>query len=111
MSDICIGPIDRATDLPIETCGEAATKLLFFPHESGVAFMYPCDRHLESVARWAATRFGGCFAGGPIAKGAGVMAEAAAKFDRVDTPHGEEFNALVKVAGPPRDFRRRLGRR
>jgi hypothetical protein len=81
--------------------------MLFFPHQSGVAFMFACDRHLESVARWAGVRFGGCFAGGPIAKGAGVMKDAAAKFGRVDMPHGEEFNALVKVAGASKDFRRR----
>src|SRR5579863_5309356 len=98
MSDQCIGPIDPVADLPAETCGEAAIKFLFFPHRDGVAFMYCCDRHLESVSRWAGTRFGGCFAGGPIAKGARTFADAEAECSRVDWPHGEEFNALVAAA-------------
>jgi hypothetical protein len=105
MRDMCLGPIDPATNLPDETCGEAATKMLFFPHESGVAFMFSCDRHLESLGRWAGIRFGGCFAGGPIAKGARAMTDAAAKFGRIDIPHGEEFNALVGVPGAPKRFR------
>src|ERR1700726_1994074 len=83
MSDPCLGPIDPASDLPEETCGEAATKMLFFPHQSGVAFMFACDRHLESLGRWAGTRFGGCFAGGPIAKGARVMSGAPARVGRI----------------------------
>ena len=106
MSDGCLGPIDPATNLPGETCGEAATKMLFFPHQSGVAFMFSCDRHLESLARWAGERFGRCFAGGPIAKGARAMANAAAEFGRIDRPHGEEFNALVGVPGAPKGFGR-----
>ena len=110
MSDTCLGPIDPATDLPAETCGDAATKMLFFPHQNGVAFMFSCERHVESLARWAGTRFGGCFAGGPIAKGARVMTDAAARFGRIDIPRGAEFNALVGVPTPPRSFRRRLSR-
>jgi hypothetical protein len=106
MSDPCLGPIDPASDLPDETCGEAATKMLLFPHQSGVAFMFACDRHLESLGRWAGTRFGGCFAGGPIAKGARVMSDAAARFGRIDMPHGEEFNAMVGVSGVPKRFPR-----
>lgn len=38
---MCLGPIDPATNLPDETCGEAATKMRFFPHESGVAASAP----------------------------------------------------------------------
>jgi hypothetical protein len=106
MSDPCIGPIDPATDLPAETCAEAAMKFLFFPHRDGVAFMYSCDRHLESVSRWAGTCFGGCFAGGPIAKGARTFAEAEEQFGRIDWPHAEEFNALVASAKVS-DFRHR----
>ena|SRR5579859_2263766 len=110
MSDHCIGPVDPTTDLPVETCRDAATKMLFFPHQSGVAFMFSCDRHLESLGRWAGTRFGGCFAGGPIAKSTRVMSDAGAKFGRIDIPHGQDFNALVGVPDAPRDFRRRLSR-
>jgi hypothetical protein len=107
MSDPCIGPVDPATDLPVETCGATATKMLFFPHRDGVAFMFSCDRHLESVSRWAGTRFGGCFAGGPIAKGARTMADATTAYGRIDFPHGEEFNTLV-AAPKLTDFRARL---
>ena len=110
MSDICLGPIDPSTNIPVETCGDAATKMLFFPHESGVAFLFVCDRHLESLARCAGIRFGGCFAGGPIAKGARAMTDAAAKFGRVDIPHGEEFDALVTAPSASRGFGRRFGR-
>jgi hypothetical protein len=97
MSDACIGPINPTTDLPDETCGAEATKILFFPHQAGVAFMPSCDRHLESLGRWAGTRFGNCFAGGPIAKSARTMAEAAAQFGPITTPHGEDFGSLVGV--------------
>jgi len=97
MSDACIGPINPATDLPDETCGAEATKILFFPHQSGVAFMSSCDRHLESLGRWAGIRFGNCFAGGPIAKSARTMAEAAAQFGPITTPHGDDFGLFVGV--------------
>jgi hypothetical protein len=106
MSDPCVGPIDPATDLPAETCGEPAMKFLFFPHRDGVAFMYSCDRHLESVSRWAGTRFGGCFAGGPTAKGQRTMDDAIEQFGRIDWPHGDQFNALVPSAKVS-DFRHR----
>jgi hypothetical protein len=102
MSDACIGPVDPVTNLPNETCGEAAVKMLFFPHQTGAAFMFSCDRHLESLARWAGIRFGGCFAGGPIAKRARVMTEAEARFGPVHIPHGEEFNALVGLPNAPK---------
>jgi len=107
---MCLGPIDPAADLPVETCGEAATKMLFFPHAGGVAFMFACDRHVESVARWAGTRFGGCFAGGPIARGPRAMTDAAARFGRVDIPHGEDFKTLVSAPSASRRFGRRMGR-
>ncbi len=81
-------------------------KMLFFPHRDGVAFMFCCDRHLESVSRWAGIRFGGCFAGGPIAKGARTMSEATEKFGRIDMPHGKEFDALV-ASTKVSDFRHR----
>ena len=97
MSDACIGPINPATDLPDETCGAEATKMLFFPHQSGVAFMFSCDRHLERLGRWAGVRFGNCFAGGPIARSARTMAEAAAQFGPITTPHGDDFRSLVGV--------------
>lgn len=97
MSDACIGPISAATNLPDETCGAEATKMLFFPHQSGVAFMFSCDRHVESLARWAGIRFGNCFAGGPIAGGPRTMLEAVEQFGPVTMPHGEDFNALVGV--------------
>ena len=97
MSDACIGPINPATDLPDETCGAEATKILFFPHQAGVAFMSSCDRHLESLGRWAGIRFGNCFAGGPIARSARTMTEAAAQFGPITTPHGENFGSLVGV--------------
>jgi hypothetical protein len=97
MSDACIGPINAATDLPDETCGAEATKILFFPHQGGVAFMSSCDRHVESLARWAGIRFGNCFAGGPIAKGARTMTEAAAQFGPITMPHGDDFDALLGV--------------
>lgn len=102
MSDACIGPVDPQIDLPVETCRDAATKLLFFPHQDGVAFMVSCDRHLESVARWAGIRFGACFAGGPIAKGERTLAEAAEQFGRIGRPHGDEFNALIGVPETPK---------
>jgi hypothetical protein len=110
MTDICIGPVDPATNLPDETCGEAATKMLFFPHQTGVAFMFSCDRHLESLGRWAGVRFGGCFAGGPISKGPRTMLDATAKFGPIDIPHGAAFNALVGVPAASRRFRRGGGR-
>jgi hypothetical protein len=110
MSDPCLGPIDPATDLPVETCGAEATKMLFFPHQGGVAFMFSCDRHLESVGRWAGRRFGGCFAGGAIAKGARVMTEAAARYGRIDIPHGDEYNALTRLPDTPKRFGRRRSR-
>jgi hypothetical protein len=114
MSDPCLGPIDPLSDLPAETCVEPATKMLFFPHQNGVAFMFSCDRHLESLGRWAGVRFGGCFAGGPIAKGARVMTDAEAEYGRIDIPHGEAFNSLVGIPGTPkrshgRDRRRVTG--
>jgi hypothetical protein len=108
MSDSCIGPIDPATDLPAETCRESAMKFLFFPHRDGVAFMYCCDRHLESVSRWAGTRFGGCFAGGPTAKGQRTFDEAVEQFGQIDWPHGEDFNTLVATPKVT-DFRHRPG--
>jgi hypothetical protein len=83
-------------------------KFLFFPHREGVAFMYCCDRHLESVSRWAGTRFDGCFAGGPTAKGQRTMDEAVEQFGHIDWPHGEEFNALVPAVKVI-DFRHRPG--
>jgi hypothetical protein len=97
MSDACIGPINTETHLPDETCGAEATKILFFPHQAGVAFMSSCDRHLESLGRWAGIRFGNCFAGGPIAKSARTIAEATAQFGAITTPHGEDFDVLVGV--------------
>jgi hypothetical protein len=111
MTDACIGPVDPAADLPDETCGQAATKMLFFPHQSGVAFMFSCDRHLETLSRWAGIRFGGCFAGGPIAKGARTMIEAGESFGPIHIPHGEQFNALVGVPGSPKRHRRPGGGR
>jgi hypothetical protein len=95
MSEQCVGPIDPATDLPEETCRAPAMKFLFFPHRDGVAFMFCCDRHLESVSRWAGARYGGCFAGGPIAKGQRTMEEAVEQFGQIDWPHAEAFHTLV----------------
>jgi hypothetical protein len=97
MSDACIGPINPATDLPDETCGAEASKILFFPHQSGVAIMFSCDRHLESLGRWAGTRFGNCFAGGPIANSARTMTEATEQFGPIAIPHGGDFGALLGV--------------
>jgi len=97
MSETCIGPINSATDLPDGACGEEATKMLFFPHQSGVAFMFSCDQHLERLARWAGVRYGNCFAGGPIANGARTMTEAAEQFGPVTIPHGDDFGALLGV--------------
>jgi len=85
--------------------------MLFFPHQSGVAFVFSCDRHLESLGQWAGMRFGGCFVGGPIEKGARPMTDAAAKFGRIDIPHGEDFDALVGIPGGPKSFRRGLSRK
>lgn len=105
MSDPCIGPINRATDLPDETCGAEATKILFFPHQSGAAIMFSCDGHLESLGRWAGTRFGNCFAGGPIANSARTMTEATAQFGPITIPHGGDFGALLGVPVTAKRYR------
>ena len=98
MSDACIGPINPATDLPDETCGSEATKILFFPHQSGAAIMFSCDRHLESLGRWAGTRFGNCFAGGPIANSARTMTEAAEQFGPITTPPRRRLQRAARGA-------------
>jgi len=96
MSDACIGPINPATNLPDETVG-GSHQVAVLPASACVAFMSSCDRHLESLARWTGIRFGNCFAGGPIAKSARTMTEAAAQFGPITTPHGDEFGALLGV--------------
>ena len=105
MSDACIGPINPATDLPDERCGAEATKILFFPHQNGAAIMVSCDRHLESLGRWAGTRFGNCFAGGPITNSARTMTEAAEQFGPITTPHGDDFGALLGVPVTAKRYR------
>jgi hypothetical protein len=97
----CVGPIDPATKRPAEACGKAATKQFFFPHRDGVAFIFACEGHATSLGQWATRQFGGCFWGG-IDKVPGAMKEAATKFARVDMPHGEEFDTLVRVPGSPK---------
>lgn len=97
----CQGPIDAATHLPSEKCGLPATASFFSPHKEGVAFLFACGRHTMEIGAWAGRRFGGTF-GGEIAKARAAMKLAATRYPRVDTPHGEEFNALSAVPGAPR---------
>lgn len=97
----CMGPMDRFTYLPAETCSLKATRAFCFPHQEGIAFIFACDQHAMSIGEWAGRKFGGCF-GGDVTTAPSAMAMAARSFARVDIPHGAEFESLVAVPNPPR---------
>ena len=95
----CMGPMDRVTYLPAETCSLKATRAFYFPHQEGIAFIFACDQHAMSIGEWAGRKYGGCFGGmddRPQRYGHGGK-----KF-RADIPHGPEFESLVAVPNPPR---------
>ena len=98
---ICMGPMDRVTYLPAETCSLKATRAFCFPHQEGIAFIFACDQHAISIGEWAGRKYGGCF-GGDVTTAPSAMTMAVRSFARVDIPHGVEFESLVPVPNPPR---------
>jgi hypothetical protein len=96
----CMGPMNKVTHLPDETCQKHATRSFYFPHQQGLAFLFACDEHAISLGEWAGRKFGGCF-GGDVAGAPRAMKLAAQRGAQVDLPHDEEFERLVPVPNPP----------